>query len=284
MRSRVAAFSNRLGRADRPHAGRNGFRKGKSPIDFIIDFFATVPDLAAWEAVGFYVLSFFTSAMTAAAGIGGGIVLLAALTTVYPPFVLIPVHAVVQLGSNGGRALIMLRHVMWRYLTAFLAGAAVGGVVGAQIFAELPTSLLRIILGLFILYMVWGPQPKALAPSHRTFAGVGFATSFAGIFVGGTGPMIAPFIAAATPERRTVVATHAMLMTFVHIIRIAAFGVLGFAFAPYAGFVIGMIVTGFLGTVAGRYLLDRIPERAFRVAFKTILTILALRLLYAAVT
>lgn len=241
-----------------------------------------VPDLAPWEAGGFYVLSFFTSAMTAAAGIGGGIVMLAALTTVYPPFVLIPVHAIVQLGSNGGRAAIMPRHVLWRYLPAFLAGAIVGGVAGAQIFAELPTSLLRIILALFILYTVWGPQPKALAPSNRTFVGVGFAASFAGIFVGGTGPLIASFIAAASKERLAVVATHAAFMVFVHIIRIAAFGLLGFAFAPYAGFVIGMIATGFLGTVAGRYFLDRIPERAFRIAFKTILTALALRLLYAA--
>ena len=222
--------------------------------------------------------------MTAAAGIGGGIVLLAVLTTAYPPFVLIPVHAVVQLGSNGGRALIMLRHVMWKYLPAFLAGALIGGWAGAEIFAELPVSLLRIILALFILYMVWGPQPKALAPSQRTFVGVGFATSFAGIFVGGTGPMIAPFLAAASPERHAVVATHAMYMTFVHIIRIGAFGFIGFAFAPYAGFLIGMVVTGFIGTVAGRYLLDRIPERAFRIAFKAILTVLALRLLYAAIT
>ena len=66
-----------------------------------------MPELSPWQAVAFYVLSFFTSAMTAAAGIGGGVVLLAIMATVYPPAVLIPVHGMVQLGSNGGRALLM---------------------------------------------------------------------------------------------------------------------------------------------------------------------------------
>lgn len=241
-----------------------------------------MPELSPWEAVAFYVLSFFTSAMTAAAGIGGGVVLLAIMAAVYPPGVLIPVHGMVQLGSNGGRALLMARHVMLGYMPAFLFGGLLGGLAGAQIFAELPVALLRTLLALFILYAAWGPAIRALAPSRRTFFGVGLLASFAGIFVGGTGPMIAPFIAAASADRREVVATHAAFMTFQHIIRVGAFIVIGFAFAPFAGFVIAMVATGFAGTVAGRYFLNRLPERAFRIVFKTVLTLLALRLLWTA--
>lgn len=232
--------------------------------------------------MAFYALSFVTSGMTAAAGIGGGLVLLAVMTTVYPPTVLLPVHAVIQLGSNGGRALVMLRDVLVEYLPAFLLGSIIGALAGAQIFAELPVTVLRTVLALFILYAAWAPALRALAPSRRTFFGVGAVASFLGMFVGGTGPMIAPSIAAASERRQSVVATHAAFMTFLHLIRIGAFGILGFAFAPYAGFVIGMIATGFAGTLVGRHFLNKLPERAFRIVFKTILTALALRLLWTA--
>lgn len=54
-----------------------------------------------------------TSMITAIFGLGGGLILLAVLATILPPAVLIPVHGLVQLGSNAGRTLAMWRHVMW---------------------------------------------------------------------------------------------------------------------------------------------------------------------------
>lgn len=253
-------------------------------INMLTSYFLThVPGLTPWEAVGFYALSFFTSGMTAAAGIGGGLVLLAAMTTVYAPGVLIPVHAVIQVGSNGGRAIMMRRDILFLHIPAFTLGSMIGGFAGAQIFAELPVSLLRALLALFILYAAWAPMPRFLRPSKRMFFGLGTITSFLGIFVGGTGPMLAPVIAAASPTRHGIVATHAAMMTLHHITRIAAFGLIGFAFGPYLGFIIGMIVTGLIGTMVGRQFLNRLPEKTFRVVFKTILTVLAVRLLYSAV-
>ena len=58
--------------------------------------------------------SLVTSFITAAFGIGGGVVLLVFLALVLPPAALIPVHGIVQLGSNAGRACIMLKEVVWR--------------------------------------------------------------------------------------------------------------------------------------------------------------------------
>ena len=45
---------------------------------------------------------------------------------------------------------------------------------------------------------------------------------------------------------------------------------------------IGMIGAGFLGTMLGRRVLDRRPHEVFARIFKIVLTLLALRLLYAA--
>ena len=72
-------------------------------------------------AGGLAAASFVTSFITAAFGIGGGGVLLALLASVLPPAALIPVHGLVQLGSNAGRAAIMARHCDRGVLAVFLS-------------------------------------------------------------------------------------------------------------------------------------------------------------------
>ena len=52
-----------------------------------------------------------------------------------------------------------------------------------------------------------------------------------------------------------------------------------FAPCPASG---GLLGCGFAGTYTGRHLLHRLPERAFRLGLKAILTAIALRLLYGA--
>ena len=63
-----------------------------------------------------------------------------------------------------------------------------------------------------------------------------------------------------------------------------AFGLVGFAFAPYIGLLVAMLAFGFLGTVCGRHVLVRMKEEIFRTGFKIVLTLLALRLGYTAIS
>ena len=103
------------------------------------------------------------------------------------------------------------------------------------------------------------------------------------MFVGATGPLIAPFVSAACDERQQVVSTHAMLMSVQHGVKVVAFGILGFAFGPYVPLLIGLLAFGFLGTFAGARVLARLPEHIFRIGLRAILTLLAARLLYDSV-
>ena len=58
-----------------------------------MDLYALLPsDLAVVSAGGLVALSFFTSALTAAVGIGGGVVLLAVMASFLPPLVVLPVR------------------------------------------------------------------------------------------------------------------------------------------------------------------------------------------------
>ena len=84
--------------------------------------------------------------------------------------------------------------------------------------------------------------------------------------------------------RHAHVATHATLMTAQHGIKSVAFGIIGFAFGAWAPFIVAMIVLGFAGTVAGKLLLNRMPDARFRRALDLVLLLLSLRLLYGGVT
>ena len=238
--------------------------------------------VSALAAVALVALSLATSALTAAAGIGGGLVLLSVMASFLPPVIVIPIHGVVQLGSNAGRAALLREHIDHRILVPFALGSVLGIVVGAKLFVALPTPVLQVILGLFILACVWLPKLKAARIPDRGFSVVGLVGSFCTMFVGATGPFVASFITPERLPRHAVVATHAACMTVQHSLKVIAFGFLGFAFVPWVPLLAAMVGAGFLGTMLGKRLLDRLPHDIFARVFKIILSVLALRLLYAA--
>lgn len=238
--------------------------------------------LALWSFLLLCGVSFLGSFIAAAMGLGGGSLVLATMALFLPPTVLIPVHGTVQLGSNAGRAALMRSHILTEIVPAFLLGTILGAAVGVQLVIALPISLLQAVLAVFILYSTWAPRFQARNPHKKTFFGLGAVGALLTMFVGATGPLVAPFAAAAGTQRQQVVATHAALMTIQHGLKIVAFGVVGFAFGPYLPLLVGLLVCGFAGTWTGGHLLNRLPERAFRIGLKAILTAIALRLLYGA--
>ena len=240
--------------------------------------------LALWSFLLLCGVSFLGSFITAALGLGGGSLVLATLALFLPPAVLIPVHGTVQLGSNFGRAALMRANILTAIVPAFLVGTLLGAAIGVQLVIALPIALLQGVLAAFILYSTWAPKFRARNPGKRTFFGLGVLGAFLTMFVGATGPLVAPFAAAASDQRQQVVATHAALMTIQHGLKIVAFGVVGLAFGPYLPLLAGLLGCGFAGTCAGRHLLHRLPERAFRIGLKAILTAIALRLLTGAVS
>ena len=226
-------------------------------------------------------VSFVSSLMTVALGIGGGAVMLAVLATLLPAPAIVPVHGLVQLGSNAGRAALMVKYMRFDVLGGFTAGALVGILLGGSLVVQLHPGGIQIGVGLFILWSVVSRPPRFLRNSGPV---TGVFSSFLTMFFGGTGPFVATFVKAQNLERHAHVATHAMLMTVQHLLKTIAFGLLGFTFSKWAGLVGLLIVFGFLGTVAGRLVLARIDQRRFVFLLNATLTILALRLIYAGAT
>lgn len=229
------------------------------------------------------VLSFFTSALTAAFGIGGGMVMIGGISAAVPPATIVAVHGVVQLGSNLGRAIVQRRHAVWRLVWPFALGSAIGIAIGAWLVVSLPVRVLLGSLGVFILVMVWLPKPKIPGLEKSGVLLGGLISSVLTMFVGATGPFIQSVLLAFKLEKKQLVATQAVAMAIQHGLKVLAFSFVGFSFWAWGPLLAAMVGAGFLGTLLGTALLERLPERWFQAAIKAILTIIAIDLLRRAV-
>lgn len=240
-----------------------------------------LPDgLAIWSAGLLVVASFFTSALTAAFGVGGGVAMLALMGLFLPVAALIPVHGAVQLGSNTGRAWHQRPFIRHDIFAPFLIGSLIGAVAGAFVVVQVPDALMKVVLGGFILIITWGKIPGFDRLGRIGLAVGSAATALLTMMVGATGPLLSSVFAQIIPDdRKALVATHAAGMTIQHALKIVVFGLAGFAFAAWVPLVAVMIASGYLGTVYGSRWLERLPEAQFRRWFRIGISLLALDLL-----
>lgn len=216
--------------------------------------------------------SFFTSALTGAFGLGGGLALLAVMSALFPAAAVVPAHGLAQLGSNASRFMLQRRNVVWPIVLWFAAGSALGTFAGGKIYVALPEAILKAGVGLFVLYSVWGPKPKAVVPGARAFFLTGAGGGFLSMFFGATGPITAAMLSQTKLGRLEIVATHAAAMVFQHLLKSLAFGLLGFAFAAWAPLIAAIVVAGFCGTWFGVSMLKQMPEETFKSGFRLVLT------------
>jgi uncharacterized membrane protein YfcA len=225
-----------------------------------------------------------TSILSAIVGMAGGITLLSVMLLFMDPLVAIPLHGVIQLVSNGARTVIQRRHVargiLWRYgLLLFPMG-----FVGLAVAQALSPSHLRLWIGGFVLLATWAPgwvllgsHPERIDPKRRFFA-LGAAVGVLNPTLGATGPLIAPFFLNIGLPRQGVIGTKAACQALGHLAKIAVFGLAGFAFRDYWIPLALLSVLVIVGTAIGSRWLEYVDERWFTRLYKTVLTVIALRL------
>lgn len=220
--------------------------------------------------------------LTAAVGMGGGTVLIAVMAQVLPVKAIIPVHGLVQLGSNVGRAAVLFPQININLLIAFILGSLLGAFIGGNLVVSLPVSWLQASLGIFILYSIWGPTNLKLRASKFGLGLGGLITTLLTMFVGATGPLVVTLLRRFDLSAVQLVATTASCLVAQHLLKVMIFGILGFAFSEYLVLIALMVCSGFIGTLVGKQILLKVDEQRFKTVLNAILSLLALRLLYKA--
>ena len=167
-------------------------------------------------SAGLYVLvgvSFLTSLMTAAIGVGGGIGLLAVMPQFLPISAVVPVHGLIQMVSNGSRFAFDYKHAKIEILPRYVIGCLSGAAIGYFFIGHFPEKYLSLILGIFILAITWTKLVASLGFVLKNFAIVGFLQTFLSLFVAVTGLISQPILMRMNINKDQVIVTHAMQMS-----------------------------------------------------------------------
>ena len=245
-------------------------------------FHSLFPDVLSFADITVLAMaSFIGSLVTAALGVGGGAFLIVVMAEFLAPVVLIPLHGLVQMASNAGRAWLTRDVIDWTLVKAFLAGGVVASFIGAFGLQTVSGDVINWAIAIFILYTCWGKVPNVgLSDSVIGRVGGGFITTFATLFAGATGPLVASWLRTSKMDKFYYTANFSTCMTLQHSLKILVFSYAGFTFFQWAGLLGVMVLAGFIGTKVGLKLLGVLPEKEFKVIFKVLLTALALRLIY----
>ncbi len=221
--------------------------------------------------------TFVAGVLTSVVGAGGGVMLLAIMGTVLPPLAVIPVHGVVMLGNNVMRVTQLYRLIDWRFVGAVIAGSAVGSFTAGPILVNLPEQALQFILAMGLLYLVWGPKPKAseAKPTPIRTAILGFGLSILSMAIGAAAVFFAALRKQKGLPKEQILADQSAIMCAQSIFKALAFGLFGFAFGPYIPLIIAMMMCGMLGSWLGVKLLKRMSYTWFDHLFKLVVSIMA---------
>jgi uncharacterized membrane protein YfcA len=224
-------------------------------------------------------IALLSSTFAAVFGMGGGVPLITLMPGFVPPAAIIPLHAVTQLASNGSRALFGWRHIDPSLVAPFLLGAIGGVLVGGQVFQVVNLDWLPAIIGVVILAITWVPLPRVGGEGNWALVLLGFYQSGLGMLVGATGPLGAALLARRRQERDWLVVNTAVYMATNHLLKMIAFGFMGFVFSDYLWLLLGMVLAVTGGSWLGTRLRQYVPEIDFQFWFRVLVSLLALRMI-----
>lgn len=228
------------------------------------------------------IAAFCTSALTAVVGAGGGTALIAIMLQLMTPAVAIPVHGIVQLASNTTRVWLFRRDMVWPIIIRFSALMPLGVALGLLLFQGLSTSVIQILIGSFILLSLAARQLRQLRNKELpiwAFVPIGFVTGTLNMIVGVIAPILGVLVIRNDLRKEQVVGTLGFFGFIGNLLKVAGFSLVGFSFLEHASTMLCMIPAAILGAKSGKHFLSKLDETYFLIAFRTVLTALALKLI-----
>lgn len=223
--------------------------------------------------------SFVAGFVNAAFATGGVYVLLAASASVFPMTTVVPLQSVFAFSSLMGRVYFFWQHINWPMVKAVVLGAAIGVTVGTLIFVNLNERMIAICLGALLLFWVWMPKFNTKLSVKHPFFYLGILHSFLATMFG-VGALLQPAVLRTDLKKLQITGTLAAMMLTLDIFKIIGYLSIGFDYTDYIPHIIGASIAGVLGTWVGKRITHHISETLFRTVFKSLITVVAIRLLY----
>ncbi len=217
-----------------------------------------------------------TSVITALAGLGGGMLLLALMAQIFPPAILIPLHGIAQCFSNASRGILFRKGIQKAYLLPFLLGSLVGAALIAPFVVFIPATVGALLLGVFVLLTTWFPNQLSAEKLPSWLSGA--VTSGLGVVFGAVGPMVMSALPKQHWSKEEITGTYGVATAFQHGFKVLAYIAVGVQLNDYLAHIVVLFVGAWVGTLIGARLLMQVSEVGFKRLLKWVLTLLGIRL------
>jgi uncharacterized membrane protein YfcA len=217
--------------------------------------------------------SFFTSIVTAIAGMGGGILLLSILPFFIPSNAIIPIHGIVQLASNSSRYVFGIKYSCTQPILMFGLGSIIGSMIGSLFLDKFNKDLIPLITSLFILLILWVPIKKIIKKIPGKYFTLGIFQTATSLYVGATGPLSTSVLISEGYSSNQVIVTNAGINTILNIFKSFVFFFSGFIFKDYIYHILLMCVFSITGSFVGIRLRGLIKENHARAILKIMITL-----------
>jgi uncharacterized membrane protein YfcA len=224
--------------------------------------------MTAATILAFALLATFTSFVAGIFGMAGGMLLMGGLLLMVSVPDAMILHGITQMSSNGWRAVLWRRYILWSIVIRYIAGLMAAGALFLSLALVPDDRIVMIMLGVvpFLGRMI----PADLLPQANKRGGAelcGLISTSLQLLSGVSGPMLDMFFVRSLLDRRQVVATKAACQVVTHFAKLIYFGsVIGGASNTIGNPIIIAVAVSMaiFGTTMGRSILERLSDNDFR--------------------
>ena len=192
---------------------------------------------------------------------------------------IVPIHSTLLIGSTATRIVFFWPFIDWKIVWPFIAGSLLGALIGARIYVELPEAIIATAIAVLMLVALWLPGIRWRPQIRHPWVIVGFFHTFRSTLFA-YGALLHSVILHTGLRRRQIIGTMAGALTGMGVFKIAGYAYFGFDYTPYLAMIIAALAMSFAGTAVGKRLGDGLSEDRFRLAYRLLVTLTALRLMY----
>lgn len=218
--------------------------------------------------------AFVTAVVSGVLGMAGGLLLMGVLLLVLPVALAFVVHGLLQLVSNGWRAVLQRAHLRWRVVGWYAVGSVLAAALAALVAYVPDKTVTYLVLGL-VPGLVWLPKGRlsldAQRPPHAVLAGL--LVTGLNLVAGVSGPLLDVFFVRTGMGRHSVVATKAATQVLSHAAKVVVYGaaLAGGQRVPWL-VVLAAVPVSMLGTAVGGRLLNRMSDASFTSVTRWVVT------------
>ncbi|MBC8345428.1 MAG: sulfite exporter TauE/SafE family protein [Candidatus Marinimicrobia bacterium] len=244
------------------------------------------------ETIILIIAAFLTSMLSAIIGMGGGVTLLGIMAVIIPEgYMVVALHGVIQLVSNVTRSVVYRTHLHRPIFNQFVMGVIPGLILAVIIIlglmkwvdvhsaSEIKIDFLKPLIGIYILWFLL-LRKKGKPVAENAFLWMGGLSGLVTVFIGASGPLIAPFFINKEITKENVISTKAACQAVGHLGKMPIFIFLfDVNYLSEWTILLPLVFAVYFGTKLGKRMLGKLPEATFKLIFKIVLALIAVRLI-----